>query len=218
MRAMPSPTSRTRPDSLRSISVSKPWIWRLMISLISSALIMSYPLASRSRTRASCPSRLPSSMRLPTWATNPPRSEGSTVSWMMTCLPSAWPSRELLLLVLGEGHRRAHAGAHAARLDVHQIAVGLHQLGEMVHAAARGDEPQSLLHQRAAAGAPGHLHRHLLALRGLDPGPQEHGLELPVAVELGGELLQLAQEGVGGAALARDGEESLGVARRGQLA
>src|SRR5258706_1017842 len=43
MRAMPSPTSKTRPTSWRSTSDSKPASWRLMISLISAALIMSFP-------------------------------------------------------------------------------------------------------------------------------------------------------------------------------
>src|SRR5438876_4749916 len=43
MRAMPSPTSMTRPTSWRSTSDSKPASWRLMISLISAALIMSFP-------------------------------------------------------------------------------------------------------------------------------------------------------------------------------
>ena len=48
-----------------------------------------YPLTSRSRRRASCPSRLPSRMRLPTWATKPPRRCGSVVSSRITCLPTA---------------------------------------------------------------------------------------------------------------------------------
>src|SRR5207245_8912254 len=44
MRAMPSPTSMTRPTSWRSTSASYPASWRLMISLISPALIaMSSP-------------------------------------------------------------------------------------------------------------------------------------------------------------------------------
>src|SRR5688572_29252760 len=37
---MPSPTSMTRPTSCRSTSASKPASWRLMISLISPALII----------------------------------------------------------------------------------------------------------------------------------------------------------------------------------
>src|SRR5260370_1172578 len=95
MRAMPSPTSMTRPTSCRSTSGSYPASWRLMISLISPALIIPYPLAIRSRSRASWPSRLPSITRLPISATKPPSSPLSTTSSITTCLPpSAAPSRE----------------------------------------------------------------------------------------------------------------------------
>src|SRR2546422_397517 len=45
------------------------------------------PLTSRSRNRASWPSRLPSTRRLPISATNPPRSAPSTASSSTTCLP-----------------------------------------------------------------------------------------------------------------------------------
>src|SRR5205809_171687 len=45
------------------------------------------PLTSRSRSRASWPSRLPSTRRLPISATNPPRSAWSTASSSITCLP-----------------------------------------------------------------------------------------------------------------------------------
>src|SRR5713101_1772187 len=47
MRAMPSPTSMTRPTSWRSTSASYPASWRLMISLISPALIIGPSSASR---------------------------------------------------------------------------------------------------------------------------------------------------------------------------
>src|SRR3989449_8181213 len=45
------------------------------------------PLTTRSRSRASWPSRLPSTRRLPISATNPPRSAPSTASSSTTCLP-----------------------------------------------------------------------------------------------------------------------------------
>src|SRR5712691_4423120 len=47
MRAMPSPTSMTRPASWRSTSASYPASWLLMISLISPALIIGPSSASR---------------------------------------------------------------------------------------------------------------------------------------------------------------------------
>ena len=105
-----------------------------MISLISSALIMCYPLASRSRIRASCPSRLPSTMKLPTWATKPPRSVGSTRLLEDDPLAERRPARRrpsCLLLGIGERpppcarsrgpgrdpHRRAPVGRDDLRAD-----------------------------------------------------------------------------------------------------
>ena len=51
----------------------------------------------------------------------------------------------------------------------------------------------------------------------LDPRPQQHGLELPAAAELVDERVEVAADGLGGAGLARDREERLGVARRGRV-
>ena len=77
-----------------------------------------YPLARRSRIRASCPSRLPSTSSCRPRRRSRRAASGRRVSSRTTCLPSAplEPAGQPAALAVGERHRGAHRARDAAEL------------------------------------------------------------------------------------------------------
>src|SRR3990172_7867074 len=156
-----------------------------MSPLISSALIIRYPLTRRSRSRASCPSRLPSTTRLPIWATKPPRRLVSTRASTRTSLPA---------------------------LGVEQLPVRPRHLRQMIRASPLSHESHEVPDQRGTAQLLSDPQRDRLLRRALDPGPAQKFLESALGGQDLEHPRQLVAHRLEPSRLPRHAEEGLGVA------
>src|ERR687888_1099416 len=147
MRAIPSPTSMTRPASCRSTSASYPSSWRLMISLISSALIIVLsPCQPFAQARQ---------LSVETAVENEAADlshEAAQERGIELLIDNDALAQHLLeplaeppLVLVREAHCRAHRGTGLTEVFVEQRAVRPEDLGEMIGTAALGDDAGEIL-------------------------------------------------------------------------
>jgi len=120
-------------------------------------------------------------------------------------------------LLLGERHRAAYAGAHAAGVGIDEVAVRGRDVGQLLAPALIGHETHEIADELRGAEPLGDLVGHRALGCGGDPGPREELQQLGIAGDHFDDPIELLTDDVRLVALPGELEQRLGIRARGVL-